>query len=58
MVQIFICTLSTIVSFAKKMGIKTIAEFIEDEEILKTVQELGIDYSQGYHFSAPKETLE
>jgi len=49
---------STIVSFAKKMGIKTIAEFIEDEQILKTAQELGIDYSQGYHFSAPKENLE
>jgi diguanylate cyclase (GGDEF)-like protein/PAS domain S-box-containing protein len=48
---------STIVSFAKEMGIKTIAEFIEDEEILKTVQELGIDFSQGYHFSAPKREV-
>ncbi len=48
----FIVT-ETIVSFAKQMGIKTIAEFIENEEILKKVQELGIDYSQGYYFSAP-----
>ncbi len=49
---------STIVSFAKQMGIKTIAEFIEDEAILQTTKELGIDYSQGYHFCAPKEHIE
>ncbi|MFP4487565.1 MAG: EAL domain-containing protein [Campylobacterales bacterium] len=48
---------STIVSFAKQMGIKTIAEFIEDENILRTVQELGIDYSQGYYFSPPKQNI-
>ncbi|WP_373070702.1 EAL domain-containing protein [Sulfurimonas sp.] len=45
---------STIVGFAKKMGIKTIAEFVENESILNKVKEMGIDYSQGYHFSAPK----
>jgi PAS domain S-box-containing protein/diguanylate cyclase (GGDEF)-like protein len=48
---------STIVDFAKKMGVKTIAEFVENESILSKVKELGIDYSQGYHFSAPKEEL-
>lgn len=45
---------STIVGFAKKMDIKTIAEFVENESILEKVKELGIDYSQGYYFSAPK----
>lgn len=45
---------STIVDFAKKMGIKTIAEFVENEKILKKVIELDIDYSQGYFFSEPK----
>lgn len=49
---------SIIVDFAKKMNMKTIAEYVENEEILKVVNELGIDYSQGYHFSAPKESLE
>ncbi len=48
----------TIVNFAKKMNMKTIAEFVENENILKVVNELGIDYSQGYHFSAPKEGLD
>ncbi len=44
-----------IVNFAKDLGMKTIAEFVENESILKKVQELGIDYSQGYFFSAPLE---
>lgn len=48
---------STIVDFAKKMKIKTIAEFVENDSILKKVKELGIDYSQGFHFSEPTETL-
>jgi len=38
-------------------GIKTIAEFVENDSILKKVKELGIDYSQGFHFSEPTETL-
>jgi EAL domain-containing protein (putative c-di-GMP-specific phosphodiesterase class I) len=37
---------------------KTIAEFVENEEIFKIVKDLGIDYSQGYYFSAPKDILE
>jgi len=45
---------STIVDFAKKLGIKTIAEFVENEEIFKIMQELEIDYSQGYYFQAPQ----
>jgi len=49
---------STIVEFAKKMGIKTIAEYVENESILNKVKEMGIDYSQGYHFSEPISKLE
>ena len=48
---------SIIVEFAKKMGMKTIAEFVENESILNKVKELGIDYSQGYHFSPPTEEV-
>jgi EAL domain-containing protein (putative c-di-GMP-specific phosphodiesterase class I) len=42
-----------IVDFAKSNNIKTIAEFVENEEIYNKVCELGIDYSQGYYFSKP-----
>jgi EAL domain-containing protein (putative c-di-GMP-specific phosphodiesterase class I) len=45
---------STIVDFAKKLSIKTIAEFVENEAIFRVMQELGIDYSQGYYFQAPQ----
>ena len=48
---------STIVDFAKKMNIKTIAEFVEDEKILNIVKELDIDYTQGYYYSEPKQTI-
>ncbi|MGA1931564.1 EAL domain-containing protein [Arcobacter sp. YIC-464] len=43
----------TIVEFAKNLNLKTIAEFVENEEIFKIIKELGTDYSQGYYFSAP-----
>jgi EAL domain-containing protein (putative c-di-GMP-specific phosphodiesterase class I) len=43
----------TIVSFAKELGIKTIAEFVENEAIQNIVKELGVDYTQGYFFSPP-----
>jgi EAL domain-containing protein (putative c-di-GMP-specific phosphodiesterase class I) len=40
--------------FCKKMKIKTIAEYVENEEILRIIKELDIDYVQGYLFSKPK----
>jgi diguanylate cyclase (GGDEF)-like protein len=47
----------TIVSFAKKLGLKTIAEFVHSKEVMEKVAEMGIDYSQGYYLSEPKEEL-
>ncbi len=44
---------ATIVDFASKLGIKTIAEFVENEAIFNKCVKLGIDYSQGYYFSQP-----
>jgi c-di-GMP phosphodiesterase len=52
-----IATVESIVHFAKKMGIKTIAEFVEDEKTYKFLKGLGIDFSQGYYFSKPNEEL-
>ena len=47
----------TIVDFTKKLGMKTIAEFVHSKEVFDKVCELGIDYSQGYYFGEPKSTL-
>lgn len=46
-----------IVSFAKEMGIKTVAEYVSSEEIFQKVKQMGIDYSQGYYFGIPKEKI-
>ena len=35
------------------MGIKTIAEFVRNDEILKRLQMLGVDYAQGYEIAKP-----
>ncbi|MBE0495672.1 MAG: EAL domain-containing protein [Campylobacterales bacterium] len=43
----------TIVSFAKKLGIETIAEFISSEAIYTKVKAMGIDYAQGYYIGKP-----
>jgi len=48
----------TIIYYAKNSGLKTIAEFVHNEETYKIVKELGVDYVQGYYFSEPlKEIL-
>lgn len=35
------------------MGLQTIAEFVENEEILEKVKRLGVDYAQGYGIGKP-----
>lgn len=44
-----------IVHFAGQLGIETIAEFVDSQEILDKVIELGIDYSQGFYLGKPEE---
>ncbi len=45
----------TIVTFAKRQKIKTIAEYVETKEIFEYLNDLGVDYSQGYYFGKPQE---
>jgi EAL domain-containing protein (putative c-di-GMP-specific phosphodiesterase class I) len=42
------------------LGIKTIAEYVEDVETLEALRELGVDYGQGFGIARPKplETFE
>ena len=35
------------------MNIKTIAEFVEDENTMNAVHEIGVDYAQGYVIAKP-----
>jgi len=43
---------------AKKMGKQTVAEFVENEAILNRLDELGVDYAQGYLFGKPQPLAE
>ncbi len=44
----------TIVSFARKLGIRTIAEFVHNAKVQDIVREIGVDFSQGYFIGEPR----
>ncbi len=46
-----------IVNFSRKMGIKTIAEYVHSKKIYDIVKSLGIDYSQGFFLGVPKPAV-
>lgn len=39
---------------AKEFGKMTIAEYVEDEETLNILREIGVDFAQGYHYGRPE----
>jgi EAL domain-containing protein (putative c-di-GMP-specific phosphodiesterase class I)/CheY-like chemotaxis protein len=43
---------------AHSLNSKIIAEFVENEEILNIIEEMGIEYAQGYLFSPPKRSID
>lgn len=47
----------TIVSLTSKANIKTVAEFVDSEEVDKVIHDLKIDYGQGYYYSTPKNLI-
>jgi diguanylate cyclase (GGDEF)-like protein len=47
----------TMALLAGEFGIQTVAECVEDENILATVKQLGIDYGQGHHLGRPAPEL-
>ncbi|MDD5773047.1 MAG: EAL domain-containing protein [bacterium] len=52
--QLFV---KAIVDVAQGMGIKTVAEFVEQEETLELLKGLGVDYAQGYLIGKPLPEL-
>jgi len=43
---------------AKQMGKRTVAEFVENSQIIEQLMELGVDYAQGYVIGKPKPLAE
>jgi diguanylate cyclase (GGDEF)-like protein len=54
-----VAIVEAIVNLAANLGMKTIAEWAEDAETIRTLAELGVDYVQGYAIarSQPPEKL-
>lgn len=38
---------------SQEMNIKSIAEFVENQDTADWLQKVGIEYAQGYHFHKP-----
>jgi diguanylate cyclase (GGDEF)-like protein len=47
----------SIIQVAKAVGKKTIAEYVQDDETLTMLQELGVNYAQGFHIGKPARLL-
>lgn len=47
----------TIANFARKLGLKTISEYVHSKEVYEKAVGLGVDFSQGFYFGEPKEFI-
>lgn len=41
-------------SVGKKLGLMTIAEYVENEETVEMLRQIGVDFAQGYFYSKPE----
>jgi diguanylate cyclase (GGDEF)-like protein len=41
----------------RELGILTIAEFVESQEVLDALKDMGIDYVQGFHLALPRSSM-
>ncbi|MBJ6725752.1 putative bifunctional diguanylate cyclase/phosphodiesterase [Geomesophilobacter sediminis] len=48
----------TLAILAREFGISTIAEYVESREILAALEEMEIDYAQGYYIGTPSPDLQ
>jgi EAL domain-containing protein (putative c-di-GMP-specific phosphodiesterase class I) len=53
--QLFV---KALVDVARGMGMRTIAEFVENEQVFQRVRALGVDYVQGYYLGKPQTGLQ
>lgn len=45
---------NAIAQIGRDLNIVTVAEFVENAEILEKLQQVGVDYAQGYHIHRPE----
>lgn len=42
-----------IVEFSRRIGVETVAEYVDSQQLQELVSEMGINYSQGFHIGGP-----
>jgi diguanylate cyclase (GGDEF)-like protein len=47
----------TIIDFANKLDIKTVAEYVHSKEVLDIITQMGVDFAQGYHIGKPSAKM-
>ncbi|MFN3504644.1 MAG: EAL domain-containing protein, partial [Caldimicrobium sp.] len=47
----------SIIALCKRVNIKIIAEYVENEEIIERLKELGVDFGQGFYLGKPSPEL-
>lgn len=47
----------TIIQMAKSLNLKTIAEGVENQDVLEIIESFGCEEVQGYHFAKPMEAI-
>lgn len=52
--QVFVKAMTEV---AHSLGKKVVAEFVENEDILKLLKKFGVDYAQGYHIGRPDPVI-
>jgi diguanylate cyclase (GGDEF)-like protein/PAS domain S-box-containing protein len=43
-----------LVDVCEGLGVKTVAEFVTDQQTMEMVRDLGVDFAQGYHLGKPE----
>jgi len=49
---------NSVVQIAHSVGKKTIAEYVENIQVIKQLKKMGVDYVQGYYIAEPQEAPE
>jgi diguanylate cyclase (GGDEF)-like protein len=50
--------IDAVVRAAHGLGMRTVAEFVEREPLVRALRELGVDYGQGFYLGAPRPLRE
>ena len=51
-----IAIVEAIVALARNLGMRSVAEWVEDADTLRALQEIGVDYVQGFLVAKPQES--